>query len=149
MLGRTVGVKEFTADINYRFAVPIHNKIGIFFNNGNNGCFKVFAVSDFAESLGVLCLNNNCHSLLTFGDCKLRSVKTLVFFGNGVEVDFKSVGKLADCNRNTACAEVVAAFDKQRSLFISEKALKLSFFGCITLLNLSSAVFKGFKVMRF
>ena len=94
-------------------------------------------------------LNNDRHSFLALTDCKLRSVKTFILLGYGVKIDFKSVGKLAYCNGNSACAEIVTALDKTAGSFIAEKSLKLAFFRCVTFLHLCTAGLKGRNRMRF
>ena len=50
-----------------------------------------------------------------------------------------AVGKLADCNRNTACAEVIAALYHAACVAVSEQALELALLGGVALLHLAAA----------
>ena len=144
-----VGVKELTRDIYDSFAVPCHCKSGLGSNLCNNCCFEVFFCGEGEEFFYVFCFNSNSHSFLRFAYSELCTIKTFVFFGNCVKIDCKTVCNFTDSNRNTACTEVVASLDEKRSLGVTEKSLKLAFFGCITFLNLSTASFKRSCCVRF
>ena len=113
------------------------------------GSLEVFRGRDLDKACGILCGNDDSHSLLRFGDSELCAVKTLVFLGYLIKIDGKTVGKLADSDRNAARAEIVAAFDKAGSLGVAEETLKLALLGSVTLLNLSSAVGKGGRGVGF
>ena len=102
---------------------------------GNNSCFEVLALCYFDECIDVFGSDNNSHSLLRFGDGELCAVETVVFLGNCVEVDLKTVCKLAYCNGNAARAEVVAALYHAGSFGVSEQTLKLALFGGVALLD--------------
>ena len=148
VLFRTVGVKEFTADVNDLLAVPEHNESGLSLYGSNDGSLKVLAVCKLKEASLVFLLDNASHSLLRLTDSKLGAVKTVILLRYCIEVDLKSVGKLTDRNRNTACSEVVTSLDHTASLSVSEESLELSFLGSVTLLNLCTAGFKRGNVMR-
>ena len=147
MLLCTVGVKELTADVTDGLAVPGHCKSGVGLYTCNNGSLEVFLSCEGEEGCLVFLFDNYCHSLLRLGDSKLGAVKTVVLLGNCVKVDIKTVSKLTDSNGNAACAKVVTTLDHSGNGGVSEKTLDLSFLGCVTLLNLCTAVFKGLKVV--
>ena len=81
------------------------------------------------------------HALLRFGDRKLRAGQALVFFRQGVEVDFQAVGQLADGDGDAAGAEIVAAFDAFGNVGAAEKPLKLALLGGVALLNLGCLLY--------
>ena len=133
MLFRTVGIEEFTGNIYNSDTVPCHGQSRICLDGSNHSCLKVLGCRKSEEAIHVLCLHNDSHSFLRLGNSKLGAVKSLVFFGNCVEVDVQSVGKLTDGNRNTACAKVVTTLDQATRLSIAEQALKLTLLGRISL----------------
>ena len=149
VLFRAVGIEEFAGKVNDLLAAPEHSESGLFGNGCNVGRLEVFGGRNLDEARGVLGGNNNSHSLLRFGDSKLGAVKTLVLLGNLVKIDGQTVGKLADGNRNTARAEVIAALDEAGCLGVAEKTLKLALLGRVTLLNLCAAVGKRGRGVRF
>lgn len=129
MLVGAVGIQKFAADIDYLFAVPVHDepRLGLDLRHGH--CLEIFFISQREESVNIVRLNNNRHALLALAYCKLRAVETLVFFRHCVEVYLKSVRELAYSYRYAARAEVVAAFYHQAGIFISEEPLELSLLG--------------------
>ena len=145
MLVGTVGIQKFAADIDYLFAVPVHDepRLGLDLRHGH--CLEIFFISQREESVNIVRLNNNRHALLALAYRKLRAVETLVFFRHCVEVYLKSVRKLAYSNRYAARAEVVAAFYHQAGFFVPEKSLELSLLGGVALLNLRAAAFERFN----
>ena len=145
MLVRAVGIQKFAADIDYFFAVPVHDEPRVSLNFRHRHCLEIFFISQRKESVNIVRLNNDRHALLALAYCKLRAVETLVFFRHCVEVYLKSVRKLAYSNRYAARAEVVAAFYHQAGFFVSEKSLELSLLGSVALLNLSAAAFERFN----
>ena len=147
MLFRTVGVEELTADVNNLFAVPVHYKSFFRLNLCNLACLKIFTVRKFKETFEIFGLNYYSHTLLRLTDCKLGAVKTFVLLRNCVEVDHKTVSKLTDSNGYTACTKVVTTLNHAARLSIAEKALKLSFLGSITLLNLCTASFNRMSIV--
>ena len=99
---------------------------------------KVLSRTQSHELIFIFCGNYYGHTLLGLGDSKLCSVQAVIFLGYCVKVDIKTVCKLADGNGYSAGTEIVTTLDKSGSCFVSEKPLKLSFLGSITLLNLST-----------
>ena len=148
VLFRAVRVEERTADIHDPDAVPGHGQARFRFYDGDPACLQVLFRRKLKEPCLVFCLHAAGHTLLGFTDGKLRSVESLVFSRNRVQVDVESVRKLADRDGYAACAEVIAAFDQPGSLGVSEQSLELALFGRIALLHLSAAVFDRVAVMR-
>ena len=148
MFFRTVRVQKLSRYINNICAVPVHNKPRLGFNLCHNGGFKVFALRYCYKPFNIFFFNNNRHSLLRFAYGKLRSVKPFILFRYGIKVYFKSVRKLADCNRYSACAKIITPLYEPCGFFVSEKPLEFSFLRCVTLLNFRTASFKRRKRMR-
>ena len=144
MLVRAVGIQKFAADIDYLFAVPVHDepRLGLDLRHGHG--LKIFFICQCEESVNIVRLDNDRHALLALAYSKLRAVETLVFFRHCIEVYLESVRELAYGNRYAARAEVVAALDHQAGIFISEEPLELSLLGGIALLNLGTAAFERF-----
>ena len=138
----TVGIQEFTGKVNDDVAVPGHSQSLLRLDACYAGCFKVLGKRQLAEAISILGSNHNSHSLLAFADGKLGAVQALVLLGHGVQINIQTVGQLADGNRNTACAKVVAALDQTGGLGITEQSLQLSFLGCVTLLHLCTTAFQ-------
>ena len=149
MLFRAVGVEELAGKVNDLLAAPEHSESCFLGHGCNVSSLEVFRGCDLDEASGILCGNNNSHSLLRFGDCKLGAVKSLVLLRNFVEIDGQTVCKLTDGNRNTARAKVIAALDKAGCFCVSEKTLKLALLGSVTLLNLCAAVGKRCRGVGF
>ena len=95
---RTVGIQEFSGQIDNRIAAPVHRHPFFIGNLCDNRCLQVLGMRQFDELLGVFGSNDNRHSLLRLGDRKFGSVKTVVFLRNSIEVDVQSVGQLTDCD---------------------------------------------------
>ena len=89
----------------------------------NDGCFEVFLASSLQELFSVFLGNNHCHSFLRFTDSNFCTVQTVIFLRNSVQVDFQTVGQFADGNGNTACTEVVAAFNHLGDIRVTEQPL--------------------------
>ena len=147
MLGGTVGIQELSCEVYYGLAVPLHLETGLFHNVGYLCGFKVFLLSRRNEFLGISLADNDSHSLLALGNGKLGAVKSVVLFGNSVEIDYKSVCKLTYGNGYAACTEVVAALDHPCHLGIPEQPLQLSLLGGIALLYLCTAGGEGILCM--
>ena len=111
-LMRAVCVKESSGDVDYRLPSPVEHKSGLLCDYCDRSSLKVLFRRISKELFLIFGCYNYGHSLLRFGDSEFGSVKTLIFFGNEVEIDLKSVCQLTDRYRHTACAEVVALLDK-------------------------------------
>ena len=120
MLLRAVRVEEFAGNIDDLVAVPCHGEARFFFDHRYRAGVQVLLFRECQKRLNIFGLNNDCHALLRFGDRQLRAVQTLIFLGNGVEVDIKTVSELADGNGNTARAEVITALDHAGRFPIAE-----------------------------
>ncbi len=82
----------------------VHNE-----RNGRGG--KVFLRRKRYKFVRVLGLNYYRHSFLRFGNGKLGTRQTLIFFGDFIKEYVKPVRKLAYGDGHAACAEVVALFN--------------------------------------
>ena len=142
MLLCAVGIQEFAREVDDLLAVERHDKARICLHLGHNGGLKVFFIRKGGKACGILLGYDNGHTLLRFTDGKLCAVKTLVFFGNHVEVDAKAVGKLTDGNRHAAGTKVVTTLDEAGSLLAAEQTLELALLGRVTLLHLGTAGFQ-------
>ena len=149
VLFRAVGIKELAADVDDLLSVPRHREARIVLDDGDLHGAEVFFLRERDERVGVLCFDDDGHSLLRFADGEFRSVEAVVFLRHGVKIDRKSVGKLADRNRNAARAEVVAPLYHAARVAIPEQALELSFLGRVAFLHLRAACFDRVRVVRF
>ncbi len=61
----------------------------------------------------------------------------------------ETVRELADGNRNTARAEVVAAFDELCCVGVAEQSLQFALFGRVALLHFRTALLQGRKLVGF
>ena len=147
-LGCTVGVEEFTGEVDDDLTVPGHGQSLFCLDASNARCFKVFLQRQLAEAIYVRGSHHHSHSFLAFADGKLGAVQTLVLFGNCVEINIQTVRQLTDGNRYAACTKVVASLDQLACLGIAEQSLQLSFLGCVTLLYLSTAAFQRLHGVR-
>ena len=95
-----------------------------------------------------LCVHDDRHAFLRFGNGKLRTRKSFVFERNFVKVDDQPVGKFADGDGNAARAEVVAFFDAAGGLFIQKQPLQFALGERIALLHFRAAGFHRMRVVR-
>ena len=141
VLGRAVGVQELPADVADFFSVPVHHQTGAFRDHGHGDGVQVLRGGQFEEPRRVLRFHDNGHPLLGFGDGKLGAVQAFILLGNGVQIDFQTVGQLADGHGHAARAKVVAALDETGCCAIAEQALELPLLGGVAFLHLGAAGF--------
>ena len=147
MLFCAVGVQEFPADVDDGIAIPMHHQSGLLRHLCHRASLEILFGCQSQEGIHVLWLYHHSHTLLGLGDGQLGAIQSLVFLGNGVEVNFQTVCQLTNGNRHTACAKVIAPLNQAAGLGIAEQPLKLPFLGSVTLLHLSTAAFQGFHRM--
>ena len=145
----TVGVQEGTGNIYNLFSSPWKNKSRIFGNNCNLYRLQILFFCIAKEFIYILRIYHNSHTLLGFRNCNLCSVKTCIFFRYFVQIDLKTICKFSDCNRYSACSEVITLLDQLADFFSAEHSLDFTFGRRITLLNLSSTCLDGFFGMNF
>ena len=143
----SVGIQEGTGDIDDLFPIPLHDEPGLCLNNRDRNSLEVFFLGKCQERCCILRLYHDSHTLLALADGEFRTVKTVIFFGNSIEIDAQPLRQLSDGDRDTAGPEVIAALDHSGSNGIAEETLKLSLLGCIALLDLSTAGFNRLSVM--
>ena len=78
-----------------------------------------------------------------FGNGEFGAVESVVFFGNGIEVDAKRGCDFADGDRDSAGAEVIADFDFASEDRVAEKALDFAFGWGVALLDLGGIFERG------
>ncbi len=145
MLFNAVGIKEIAGDINYRLAAVIHFHSSVARNGCNGRCRKVLLLGKRNKLIHVVRGYDNRHSLLTFGNGKLGTRKSLVLFGHFVKLNYKSVGKFAYGYGNTARAEVVALFNR---IGVQKQPLQLSFRQRVALLHFRAAGLHRLFIVR-
>ena len=118
-------------------------------NNSNRCCFKIFFVRKSNERINVFSSKSNCHAFLTFGNSKFSAIETIVFFRHLVKVYLQAIGKFANCNRNTTCAKIVAAFNHATRIAPAKQTLNLALNRCISFLNFRTTGFKRAGIVRF
>ncbi len=143
------GVKERPRDVHNHFAAPLHDEAAGACNVGDFDGAQVLRVRGGDKAGGVPRAHHDGHALLRFGDGKLRSVQSLVFFGNGVKVNLKTRRKLSYGDRDTARAEVIAAADHQAYVPVAEQALDFALLHGVPFLNFSGRSSDGFFGVHF
>ena len=137
-----VRVKEISGDIDNLISSPVHDKSRILRDSRDDRGLQILLMRILHELLDVFRVNDNCHSLLRFGDSDLRAVETGVLLRYLIKVDIKTACKLSDRYGYSACTEIVALFDQMRCFASPEKPLKLSLSRSVTLLDLSTALLR-------
>ena len=107
----SVGVDEGASEADDDFATPGHVEAPAVGDFGNLNAFEIFFVGLGDELVHIGGVNDDGHTFLRFGDGEFGAIEALVFLGDDVEVDVEAVGELANGDRDSASAEVVAAFD--------------------------------------
>ena len=143
VLGAAIGVEEITGNIHDFNTVPGHAQAVLVGNGGYDNSLDILLGRSRNERIDVLCADNDSHALLRLGDGQLGAVQTVVLLRYGIQVDVKAVGQLANGNRNTTRAEVVAAADHAGDIAVTEQTLNLALLRRIALLDLSTAGLKG------
>ena len=110
MLLGAVGIQKLAADINDLSAVPFHRQARLCGHCCDGRRFKVFGARKVNKRLNVFLFDHDRHSFLRFAYRKFGTVKTFIFFRNGVEIDVESVRKFSDSDGNSAGSEIVTAF---------------------------------------
>ena len=147
MLDCAVRVEEGARKVGDRLAAPVHDHAGTLSHDGHAVGLQVFGLRGGDELRLILRRDDDGHALLRFGDRKLGTVEALILLAHGVELDLEAVGQLADGDRHTARAEVVAALDEAGDLAVSEQALDLALFGRVALLDLARHGGEGLHIV--
>ena len=138
----TVRIEEVTGQVDDRLPSPVHHKSRLLRHRRDDRGLEIFLVRILHEFLYVFFVDNNCHSLLGLGDRDFRPVKSRILLRDLVEIDVQTARELANRDRDTARAEIIAFFDEMRSVRTSEKTLELSLCRRISLLDFSAAVLR-------
>ena len=147
MFARSVGVKESSAYVDDRDAVPAHFQAGLLRNDSYGDGLQILSVGKGEESLCVLLFHYDRHALLRFADRKFSAVQTFIFARYLIEVYVESVCKLAYRDRNSAGSEIVASLDETGGFRVAEQALELALLRSISFLHLSAARLYGMGVV--
>ena len=139
MLGAAVGVEEIAGNVHNQIAVPGHAQAVFVGHDCDLDRLEVFLCRRSDERVRVLSAHNDRHAFLRLGDGKLGAVQTVVLLGYSIQVNVQAVGQLADGDRYTARAEVVAAADHAGDVAVAEQALDLALLGRVALLHFSAA----------
>ena len=147
VLDCAVRVEEGARKVGNHLAAPVHDHAGALSHDGHAVGLQVFGLRGGDELRLILRRDDDGHALLRFGDRKLGTVEALILLAHGVELDLEAVGQLADGDRHTARAEVVAALDEAGDLAVSEQALDLALFGRVALLDLARHGGEGLHIV--
>ena len=135
----SIRAQEFARQVDNIVVVPLHAQSRFLGDYSYNCRFEVFARRVFTEFFSVVARDDYRHALLRLGDRELGAVESLVFLRYARQVDVKPVGELAYRDRDSARAEVVAAFYQTGDVGVAEETLKLALLGRISLLHLRAA----------
>ena len=141
-------INESTVNVHNHLSAPLHHHAVRICNDGDLNCVKILCVCGLDKFLHVLFSDDNRHALLTFGNDKLGSVKSLVFFRHSVKVDVKTRGKLTHGNTHTTGTKIITAANHQTNVLVTEEPLDFSLLNGISLLNLSGGSCHGFFRMH-
>ena len=139
LLMRAVGIQEGSGQVHDLLSSPGKHQSGLFGHLGHAHRFQILLRRIAKEGVHILRVHHHGHSLLGFGDGKLRAVQTRVLFGYLIQIHPQAVRQLADGNGYAARAEVVALLDQPAHLSTAEQSLDLSFRRRISLLYLCAA----------
>ena len=128
-------IEEFASEIDNGFAAPGHTETTGIGDGGDVDTFKILFVGLSNEVSDLRGVNTNSHTFLRFRNCKLSSIKTIIFLGDSIKVDFKAVGNFANRDRYSSCSKVVTDLYLWRKFRISKEALNFTFGGSISFLN--------------
>ena len=139
----TVCIQECAGEINYILSSPLKYQPGLLGNYRYFRSLKVLLCRIFHKLRYIRRIDNNCHTLLGFGDSQLCTVKARILLGYLIQINGKAVCQLTDGNGNTARTEIVTLADQLAYLGTPEESLQLSFGRCITLLDFCAALLYG------
>ena len=145
----SVRIQKCSGQIHNLFSSPGQNQSRFFSYYCNLCCLQVLFCCISHEFFYVLWIYNNSHTLLRFGDCNLRSVKTCIFLRHFIKVYSESVCQFTNCDRYTTCTKVVTFFDQLTYFFSAEQTLNLTFCRRISLLDLCSTGLDRFLCVYF
>ena len=136
MLYCAIGIQECAAQIGNCLPLPGHNHPFLFCHDSNTVSFQILLFSSSNKGICIFGFNHNSHTLLRFRNGNFSTIQAIVLLTDGIQVDFQAGSQLTDCDRNTACTEVITTLNEPSHFRIAEQALDLPFFRGITLLNL-------------
>ena len=108
---RTVRVEEGAGQVHNVLASPVQHEARLCRDHGNRRRFQVLFLRILQEGIHIFRIDYAGHALLRLGNGNFRAVETRIFQRHLVELDLQAGRKLADCDRDAACAEVVALLD--------------------------------------
>ena len=132
-------IQKFPAKIYNSLAAPVNNKAVSISHISNFHRLQILFCRRINKFFSVFCTHNNRHALLRLRNSKLSSVQTFILFRNFIQINIKTRGKFADCDRNTASAKVIAAANHQADILVPEQTLNFSLLDSISLLNFSGS----------
>ena len=141
-----VGVEEGAGEVDDGLAAPGHDEAAAVGDVGDVHAFEVFLVGLGDEVADLRGIDANGHAFLGFGNGEFGAVESVVFFRDGIEVDFERGSDFADGDGDAAGAEVVADFDFAGEFRVAEQALDLAFGGGVALLDLGGVFERGIGV---
>ena len=137
-----VGVEEGAGEVDDGLAAPGHHEAAGVGDGSDMGAFEVFLVGCGNEIGNFRRIDADGHAFLGLGDGEFGAVETIVFFGDGIQVDFEGRGDLADGDGDAAGTEVVANLDFAGEFRVAEEALDFPFRGGVAFLDFGG-VFEG------
>ena len=108
---RAVRVEKGAGQVHNVLASPVQHEARLCRNHGNRRRFQVLFLRILQESIHIFRIDYAGHALLRLGNGNFRAVETRILERHLVELDLQAGRELADCDRDAACAEVVALLD--------------------------------------
>ena len=143
---RPIRVEEISRNIDDGIPSPLHDEAAGIGHISHDGGFEVFFCGIADELVCIFFSDDDRHTLLRFGNRQLGPIKAFVFLRYLIKIDVKAVCQFTDSDRDTACAEVIAAFDEACDFSATEEALDLSFRDRIALLDFCAASLDGLGI---
>ena len=142
-----VGVEEGSAEIDDFLAAPCHDESAGVGDVGDVDAFEILFIGLADEITDFRVVDADGHAFLGFGNGEFGAVEAVVFFRDGIEVDYEGGGDFADGDGDAAGSEVVADFNFAGEFWIAEQALDLALGGCVAFLDFGGVFEGGFGVL--
>ena len=139
----TIGIQECSGKIYDILAAPLQHKPRLLGHNRYFRSFEIFLIRIFHKFRYILRIDDDCHTLLGFGDRQFRAVQAGILLRYLVQINGQTVCQLADGNGYTAGTKVVTFLDQLAYFRSAEQSLQFTLGRCITLLHLSTAHLDG------
>ena len=135
LLLHAICVEKGAGEIDDGFTTPGHSESAGVGDGGDVDAFKVFLIRLRDEVIHFGGVDTDRHAFLRFRNGEFGAIESVVFLGDGIEIDIEAVGDFTDGDGDATCSEVVADFDFGSEFGISEEALDFALGGSVAFLD--------------